>query len=98
LAAVRIGALDLGIANVLGSNLFNMVILGLDDVWYRQGPLLADASHSHTAAIPAIIMMNGVFLVGLTYRLVTKRFAVAWDTGAIAAIYAAAVGLGYAMR
>ena len=36
LAAVRIGALDLGIGNVLGSNLFNLLILGLDDIFYRQ--------------------------------------------------------------
>ncbi len=41
LAAVRIGAVDLGIGNVLGSNLFNLLILGLDDVFYRQGPLMA---------------------------------------------------------
>ena len=38
LTAVRIGALDLGIGNVLGSNLFNLLILGLDDVFYRKGP------------------------------------------------------------
>jgi cation:H+ antiporter len=37
LTAVKIGAIDLGIANVLGSNLFNFLILGLDDVFYRQG-------------------------------------------------------------
>lgn len=30
-AAVGIGAIDLGIGNVLGSNLFNLLILGLDD-------------------------------------------------------------------
>jgi cation:H+ antiporter len=33
LAAVRLGAIDLGIGNVLGSNLFNLLILGLDDVF-----------------------------------------------------------------
>ena len=38
LAAVRIGALDLGIGNVLGSNLFNLLILGLDDVFYNDVP------------------------------------------------------------
>ena len=37
LAAVRIGALDLGIGNVLGSNLFNLLILGLDDVFAGRG-------------------------------------------------------------
>jgi cation:H+ antiporter len=97
LAAVRIGAVDLGIANVLGSNLFNLLILGLDDVFYRQGPLLAHAGASHDVAVVAIVMMNGLFLIGLTYKVMTKRFVVTWDTGAIAAVYAMAVALTYVM-
>ena len=95
LTAVRIGALDLGIGNVLGSNLFNLLILGLDDVFYRQGPLMADAGASHSISIVAIVMMNALFLIGLTYKVMTKRFVVAWDTGAIAAVYAVAVALSY---
>jgi len=95
LAAVRIGALDLGIANVLGSNLFNLLILGLDDVFYRHGPLMADAGPSHSISIVAIVMMNALFLIGLTYKVMTKRFVVAWDTGAIAAVYVVAVALSY---
>jgi cation:H+ antiporter len=95
LAAVRIGAVDLGIGNVLGSNLFNLLILGLDDVFYRQGPLLAGADASHGVTILAIVTMNALFLIGLTYRVLTKRFAVTWDTGAIAAVYVMAVVLAY---
>ena len=95
LAAVRIGAVDLGIGNVLGSNLFNLLILGLDDLFYRHGPLLADAGPSHGISIVAIVMMNGLFLIGLTYKVMTKRFVVAWDTGAIAAVYVVAVALSY---
>lgn len=98
LAAVRIGAIDLGIGNVLGSNLFNLLILGLDDLFYRQGPLLAAADASHAVAIPAVVAMNALFLIGLTYRVMTKRFAVAWDTGAMAAVYVAAVALTYLLR
>lgn len=98
LAAVRIGAIDLGIGNVLGSNLFNLFILGLDDVFYKGGPLLATAASSHSVSIAAILMMNAVFLVGLTYRVMTKRFVVTWDTGAIAGIYALAVALSYLLR
>jgi cation:H+ antiporter len=97
LAAVRIGAVDLGIGNVLGSNLFNLLILALDDVFYRHGPLLADADPSHDIAVVAIVMMNGLFLIGLTYKVMTKRFVVTWDTGAIAAVYVMAVGLSYAL-
>jgi cation:H+ antiporter len=95
LAAVRIGALDLGVGNILGSNLFNLMILGLDDVFYRAGPLLAGADRTHAVSIAAVVIMNGLFLVGLTYRVMTKRFAVAWDTGTIAAVYIVAIVLSY---
>jgi cation:H+ antiporter len=98
LAAVRIGALDLGVGNVLGSNLFNMLILALDDGFYRQGPLLAEADASHGVAIVAVTVMYGLFLVGLTYRVLNKRFVVTWDTGAIAAVYAAAIVISYLLR
>jgi cation:H+ antiporter len=98
LSAVRIGALDLGIANVLGSNLFNLLILGLDDVFYRPGPLMADAGASHLVSIVAIVSMNALFLIGLTSKVLTKRFVVAWDTGAIAAVYGLAIILSLLMR
>ena len=98
LAAVRIGAPDLAIGNVLGSNLFNLLILGLDDLFYMQGSLLSDASASHGVALFAIVIMNGLFLSGLTYRVITKRFVVAWDTGAIALVYTVAIVLTYLLR
>jgi len=98
LTAVRIGAVDLGIASVLGSNLFNLFILGLDDVFYLKGPLLAAVGDEHGVSVLAVVMMNALFLAGLTYKTLTKRFVVAWDTGAIAAVYAAAVALVYLLR
>jgi cation:H+ antiporter len=95
LAAVRLGAVDLGVANVLGSNLYNLLILGFDDLFYRHGPLLADAGASHSVSVLAIVVMYGLFLIGLTYKVVTKRFVVASDTAAIAAVYVIAVALSY---
>lgn len=95
IAAVRIGAIDLGIGNVLGSNLFNFMILGLDDAWYRPGPLLAAVNPSHLVVVLAVVAMNALFLVGLTTRVVTKRFAIAWDTAAMAVVYLAAIALTF---
>jgi cation:H+ antiporter len=97
-AAVRLGALELGIANVLGSNLFNLLILGLDDVFYRAGPIMADVVPSHVVSVVAIVMMKALFLIGLTYRVMTKRFVVTWDTGAIAAVYVIAVAVSYRLH
>jgi hypothetical protein len=56
---------------------------------------MADAASSHTVSIVAIVIMNGLFLIGLTYKVMTKRFVVAWDTGAIATVYVLAVALSY---
>jgi hypothetical protein len=66
-------------------------------VFYRRGPLLADVGSSHSVSVAAIVMMNGLFLIGLTYKVMTKRFVVAWDTGGIAAVYAVAVAVSYLM-
>lgn len=44
------------------------------------------------------MMINARFLSGLTYRVVKKRFRVAWDTGGIAIGYAVATALVYLLR
>jgi cation:H+ antiporter len=95
IAAVRMGAIDLGVASLLGSNLFNLLIFGLDDVFYRDGPLMESVGVAHAITVLAVVIMNALFLIGLTYRVLTKRFVVAWDTGAIAAVYVIAVALSY---
>ncbi len=45
-----------------------------------------------------VVFMNALFLIGLTEQVLTKRFRVAWDTGAVAVVYAGAVWLVYVMR
>jgi len=59
---------------------------------------MAEADASHGVTIVAVMTMYALFLIGLTYRALTKRFAVAWDTGAIAAVYVFAVVLSYWLR
>lgn len=67
-AAVRIGAVDLAIGNVLGSNLFDMLILGIDDLIYLPGPLLGAASDEHMFTAIGALTMTGIVIVGLMYR------------------------------
>lgn len=67
-AALRIGALDMAIGNVLGSNLFNILILAIDDLFYLPGPLLSGISPIHTVSVLSAMMMTGMAIVGLLYR------------------------------
>jgi cation:H+ antiporter len=98
LASVRLGAIDLGIGNVLGSNLFNILILALDDIAYREGPLLRAASAAHLIPVLCVFLMYGVFLAGLTYRASKKRLKLAWDTCSILVVYLSAIVLIYLLR
>lgn len=68
IAALRIGALDMAIANLLGSNLFDIIILVVDDALYTQGPLLAHVDASHALTAFTAVMMSVLVIVGLVYR------------------------------
>jgi cation:H+ antiporter len=53
---------------VLGSNLFSITILAVDDVFYTPGPLLAAVSPSHALTALTAAMMSALVIVGLIYR------------------------------
>jgi cation:H+ antiporter len=85
--AVRIGAIDMAISNLFGSNLFNIFILGIDDLLFLEGPLLSFASRSHLIPTLSAIMMTAVAVIGLSYRAEKKRLPVAWDSMVIVLLY-----------
>lgn len=68
ISALRIGALDMAIANLLGSNLFDIVILAIDDLFYTQGPLLAHVDASHVLTAFTAVMMSALVTVGFIFR------------------------------
>ena len=68
ISALRIGALDMAIANLLGSNLFDILILAVDDLFYVEGPLLAAVSSSHAITALTAVMMSALVIVGLIFR------------------------------
>jgi cation:H+ antiporter len=68
LAALRLGALDMAISNLLGSNLFDILIIAVDDVLYVKGSILADVSAVHGVSAFSAVVMTGVVMVGVFYR------------------------------
>ena len=74
LAALRIGALDMAVGNLLGSNVFNMFILGIDDVFYRDGSLFKAISPSHLLSVFIAIIMTAVVGLGLLFKPKKKQF------------------------
>jgi cation:H+ antiporter len=73
ISAVRLGAFDLAVGNLFGSNAFNMAAFFFADLAYRGGGLLSTVSSTHAlTALWAIIMMN-IGLMGIIYRA-ERRF------------------------
>ena len=77
IGAMRIGAIDLAVGNLFGSNLFNILILGIDDIAYLKGPLLSGVSPSHVVSGVSAMIMTGAAVVGLHYRPVMRVFKIA---------------------
>lgn len=65
LAAARLGALDMAMGNLLGSNLFDLFILALDDLAYLRGPIHAAVSAVQLVPIGIALLMYAVVLRAL---------------------------------
>lgn len=87
IAAVRMGFIDLAVGNLLGSNIFNVLILAIDDLVYPKGLILKDASDFHLISVMSTILMAAVVVIGLSYRAKGKRYFLAWDAAIIFLVY-----------
>ena len=76
IAAARIGAADLAVASLYGSNVFNIAILFFADPFYRDGILVNQTVPSHFIAggVAIGLMLAGLVLILGRYRL--SRIAV----------------------
>lgn len=86
-SAARMGAFDMAVANLLGSNLFNLVILTVTDFCYLRGPLLRDVSTANALAALAAMISMGIVVVGLTYRAEKKLLFLSGDAVGVLLIY-----------
>jgi cation:H+ antiporter len=66
--AMRMGAIDLAVANMIGSNLFNLTIMPITDIIYVKGPILAGVSESHLITAVAVMVMTLLFIAGLRFK------------------------------
>lgn len=80
--ALRIGAIDMALGNLLGSNLFDMVILALDDFAYLPASIHEQVSPIHAVTAITACMMSGTVIVALAYRPVSR----VWHTASWASL------------
>ncbi len=96
ISALRIGAADMAIANLFGSNMFNVCVVAVDDIFYTKGPLLLDVALSHTVTAYMAIIMTSIAIVSLTFRIKRKTvLRLGWDAAALAIAFVVTILLLY---
>ena len=86
--ALRLAAPDLAIANLFGSNLFNIAVLAIDDLVYVDGFLLSHVSFFHMFSVLTALVMTGICMTGLIYRTQKKAWIIlSWEGAALIALY-----------
>lgn len=94
-AAIRMGSIDLSVWNLLWSNIFNIFILFLDDIFYTKGTILTHASDANLVTIFGTIIMTAIILIGLTFHAKKKRYFLGYDTIALFWTYFATITILY---
>lgn len=87
-AALRLGAVDMAIGNLFGSNLFNILVIGIDDLLYTAGPILGDVALAHGVSAISAMVMTGIAVAGLIYRPTGRVLrTVGWASLFLVAVY-----------
>ncbi|MEV0003122.1 sodium:calcium symporter [Micromonospora sp. NPDC050980] len=88
IAAIRIGALTLGIGNILGGNAFDSLMILLADGTYRSGSIYSEANLSGLLFTGMTTLMTATLAAGLIIR---ERRGIGFEGVAIPVIYVATV-------
>lgn len=96
LAAIRLGAIDLAIGNVLGSNLFNILLFFVYDLADGRANFWGSLTNANAFAALMAMMMTGVVIISLMYRTSPKTpYRISWDGFVLAGMYLGSIAFLY---
>lgn len=93
--AVRMGQLTLGVGNIVGGNVFDMLMIAVADLGYLDGSLYRDAGSTSLVLLGGTMLLIAVLTAGLVMR---DRKGIGFEGLLIPVIYAATVGLAVISR
>ncbi|MBE0695925.1 MAG: sodium:calcium antiporter [Anaerolineaceae bacterium] len=95
LAALKLGADDMAIGNLFGSNLFNMFALGLTDVFFVQGRFLSLIDPAFLLVSVIGLIMTILALIGNLARIERRLWFLEVDALALILVYVGGLWLLY---
>ncbi len=96
--AIRLGAHEMVLGNILGANLFNLIIVALCDLLYPQSILLSSIDVTHSVTILLVILMTTVVMLGQFFPPRRKVAGLGWDSLSLFFLYGIGVTLLFELR
>lgn len=87
-SAMMIGSIDMAIASLIGSNIFNIAAIFFFDFFYGEAPIFSQLSLSNAFLCAMAIFMTAIAIMGLIYRShkgVEKK--IRWDAIGLVVAY-----------
>ncbi|TWH74312.1 sodium:calcium antiporter [Modestobacter roseus] len=95
LTAVRMGALSLGVGNIIGGNTFDTLMIAVADAFYLDGPIYRDAGPVSLVLLGGTVLLTTVLTAGLVMR---DRKGIGFEGILLPLIYAATIALAVISR
>ncbi len=86
ISAFRLGAADMALGNIFGSNIFNIAIIPILDIFSR-GIIFLSASSTNIIILVIAIILTVITIIGLTYRSEKSFLRLGWDSITMLIIY-----------
>jgi len=87
ISAIAIGAIDLALGNILGSNLFNVFVIAIDDFFFTGQAILSAASSTNLLTVMAAIAMYSVVMINIVHESRVKKLRVTSTVVSLLAIF-----------
>ena len=91
ISAIKLGSVSMAVGNILGSNFFNVSIIGLSDIFYNSGSgsIFFDASKIHILTGIIFIVLTNIYLTGMILEAKKRFIRFGYDSIIIIFLYIA---------
>lgn len=97
IAAARIGAYTMAIANIFGSNLIMVALILPADIAYRAGPVLSVADDAARFSLATGIVVTAIYVAGILIRRTPSFLGAGLDSWLVLAIFLGSLYAVYAL-
>jgi len=88
IAAMRLGAVDMAVADILGANMLDVAHIFTVDLFYTGGTIFSAVSGAHLITAAVVAVMSLVVIAGLRFRRKRKTFfVISWYGLALLCLY-----------